>query len=170
MNDLPEDEIPPNITYVTRSDQDFPVTCNDDEVSIPAFDFINTPFHEEHDCKINITCDVKNFGFELQNDQYTNWPCICSIAQSTSAATICKSIKAARHKYVGAFIVAIDNTPDVRKAIQNKRNLLTGFRNHSDNCYDIPLINTGLQSNPVLPTTHAGIYGQHKEHIQNMER
>ena len=36
---------------------------------------------------------------------------IASIATNNSASTICQSIKTAQGKYVGAFIVAIDNTP-----------------------------------------------------------
>ena len=59
MNDLLDSEIPPNVTYLTRLDQAFPVLWEDDKVSVPSFDFIHTPFHEEYDQKINVTCDAK---------------------------------------------------------------------------------------------------------------
>jgi hypothetical protein len=127
MNDLPVDSVPPNVLYLQRAQDGLPIPSETTELTCPLFDFSSDRFHDiAHDEIAKIICVDPTFGFDLGTDVTSNRVYISAIRDRTSASTLCSSPRAARRKYIGAFVTAINDEPvftstDIRRAFQQLR-------------------------------------------------
>jgi hypothetical protein len=111
MNDLPHVDIPPNVQHLQRIQNGEPLPSESAPVSVSPFGFSSRPFLNETDVTIRIQCTSDTFGFTLSTDQLTNRVFISDLAPQSSAETLCRTARATRKKYLGAFITAIQDIP-----------------------------------------------------------
>jgi Reverse transcriptase (RNA-dependent DNA polymerase) len=104
MNDVPT--LPPNAEYLNRVQKNaLPV----EPTHIPSLDLDATtnPFSVLTDETIPITCNHPTFGFELFTCTHRRRVAISDILRDTTGA----GIQNGRHRYIGAFLVAINGVP-----------------------------------------------------------
>ena len=106
MADVPNP--PPNVQLLQRVEHDN-ILPDAHELSINPveFQFDASPFRTIDTITITILCDSDTFGFVYRECHIRHRAYISDILPNTSASRI----RNARHKYIGAFVVQIHNTP-----------------------------------------------------------
>ena len=108
MNDLPFEDIPPNVQHLVRSRHGEPLPVEDDEATVNEFEFKLNPFDETITKTLKVTSRDSSFGLELATDPLYNRAYVVDVKNRSSAQRMFSTIKAARNKIKGAFIVSID--------------------------------------------------------------
>jgi hypothetical protein len=111
MNDLPAPLVPPNVQHLHRVQQGHPLPADPSDLTPASLTFVHSPFLNESDEVVPVTCDDPLFGLTLTTDQLTSRVYISEIADKSSALGIRSSATATRRRFVGAFITAIDEQP-----------------------------------------------------------
>ena len=126
MNDLPLADIPPNVQHLKRVLDGVPLPIDPTELTPDSIHFTAQPFLTARDDKIRLTCQDDTFGFRLATDTATNRVYICDIISNSSASTLRRTSRSTRHQCLGAFLLAINDTPvftitDAKKAFTTFR-------------------------------------------------
>jgi hypothetical protein len=111
MNDLPASDLPPNVQHLQRVQRGEALPADQEELELPAFSFHNSPFLDEVDKVLPITCAHPTFGLDLQTCPMTNRAYVGGLFPDTSAATLCSILRVSRRKFIGAYLVAIGEAP-----------------------------------------------------------
>jgi hypothetical protein len=131
FNDLPFDEIPPNVQHLQRvqSGEPFPGECDDS--SIAEFTAFVNPFSHtlKETLRVPATNQSPTFGFELQTDALNNRVFVEKIRANSPASKIRSTAKATNNVLRGAYMVAINDVlvftkdqalMELRKAFDSK--------------------------------------------------
>jgi hypothetical protein len=109
MNDLPFDQIPPNVQHLMRSQHGAPVPPESQESSVAAFEFTNNPFSHTISCTLKPQArDNVTFGMEIATDILSQRAYLRDIKKNSSTSRLFSSHKATTNKIRGAYIVSID--------------------------------------------------------------
>ena len=65
MNDLPIDQIPPNVQHLQRSELGQPISPDSTELKTSDFKFTVSPFDEIITQTVLATCNSPTFGFQI---------------------------------------------------------------------------------------------------------
>ena len=108
MNDLPIEEIPPNVQYLQRKEDDNPIPPEKDFQNTADLHFFVEPFSilDIHHFK-NICPDHPTLGFTLSTDIISNRAYISDL-ESPFIESLSKT---SRSKVKGAYIIRIDDSP-----------------------------------------------------------
>ena len=87
MNDLPIDQIPPNVQHLQRSELGQPITPDKTELKTPNFKFTVSPFDEIMTREVLAYYNSPTFGFQINTDEVNGCTYIHDIQQNTSATT-----------------------------------------------------------------------------------
>ena len=68
MNDLPTDQIPPNVVHLQRTQNGEEMPAEKEESSVDEFYFSANPFSHTLAKELNVKCKNQNFGFGLATD------------------------------------------------------------------------------------------------------
>ena len=123
MNDLPFDEIPPNVLHLQRVRQGEPFPAESDESTVAQFEFTQNPFAHTISKTIKATQRDSTFGMELDSDILYNRAYVSDIKGKSDTERVFSSAKAARNKIKGAYIVTIDGervftTADAKRVLR----------------------------------------------------
>ena len=110
MNDLPIDQIPPNVQLLQRSEYGKRLPAEEDEVDIPEFSLFHSPFSKTIKKTLRNKCDDKTYGINVASDQVNNRAFVHEIFNRSSAHKMFSTQKALKN-IIGAYIVSIDNKP-----------------------------------------------------------
>ena len=112
MNDLPSSELPPNVLHLQRI-PDANLTFLEDQYdsSTDTLDFHPNGYFTAHDKHVKVTCTDKSYGFRFKTDYVTQRPFIHSILPNSSASSLCSSHHASLRKYLGSFVIAVNDIP-----------------------------------------------------------
>jgi hypothetical protein len=105
MNDL--SDAPPNVQALRLLSPDGAVPADCPVLSPLNLDVTDNPFHRLDSITQAIKCDHPTLGFEISACHIRKNDYLSGIIASTSAARI----RNVRRKYIGAYIVSIDNVP-----------------------------------------------------------
>ena len=108
MNDLPFDEIPPNVQHLMRSKQGDTIPPEPRASSVDKFEFTTNPFAHTLSRKLTVSGRDSTFGLDLEDDILYNRAYVHEIQDRSSASRLFSSTKATRNKIRGAYIVSID--------------------------------------------------------------
>jgi hypothetical protein len=145
MNDLPAPLVPPNVQHLQRVHQHDTPSVDTTDVTPISLTFVDTPFLNESDETVPVSCTLPFFGLQLETDQLTSRVYISEICDHSSALKIRSSPRATRHRFIGAFITAIDEEPVFTKTDATR--LLRKLRSRDD----LPRFQITLAAEP-LPT------------------
>jgi hypothetical protein len=130
MNDLPAPLVPPNVQHLQRTQNDQPIPADSSDLTATSLTFVDTPFLNESDEIVPVSCTLPLFGFHLVTDQLTSRVYISEISDRSSALKIRSSPRATRSRFTGAYITAIDEQPVFTKFDATR--LLRKLRNTPD--------------------------------------
>jgi Reverse transcriptase (RNA-dependent DNA polymerase) len=133
MSDL--EDPPPNVKILRRAQDGIITTLDDCPIDDPVdISIDSSPFRELQTFTVPTKCDHPTFGFEISECHLRRRAFVSGIHINTSAS----KVRHLRRKFVGSYIVQIDNTPiydanDATDAFQALRN------NAITNTFDIIL-------------------------------
>ncbi|GAX10430.1 hypothetical protein FisN_21Lu161 [Fistulifera solaris] len=107
MNDLPTDQIPPNVIHLQRTQNGDPLPSEPSECSVSTFYFRNSPFAATLTLDVPVKCRGRTLGFQLARDELNNRVYIRDIVSKSSAAQLHSSLKAAKNTLRGAYITSV---------------------------------------------------------------
>ena len=107
MNDLPRDDLPPNVQYLQRTNPDTVPTLDEDDTTVTFLTSLS-PFFQLKEVFITIAPADHHvtYGFELGQDDLNGRVYIRSIIRRQHSSA--KSLRGKPSRYYGAYIVAID--------------------------------------------------------------
>ena len=108
LNDLPINEVPPNVQHLMRSEFGQPIPADPDESSMPQFNFFLNPFADTWSKSLPVVCQQQNYGLILENDSLMNRVFVKKINPRSSFH---KAFPSKGNKLRGAFITHINNIP-----------------------------------------------------------
>jgi hypothetical protein len=111
MNDLPALLVPPNVQHLQRVQNGDPLPADLTELTATSLTFSDSPFINETDEIIPISCNHPLFGLLLTSDALSSRVYISEISDRSSALRIRSTPTATRRRFTGAFITAIDDQP-----------------------------------------------------------
>lgn len=111
MNDLPVEQIPPNVIHLQRARFGATLPPEPDDISVPAFEVGSSPFFHTIVKRLVPSCRSALFGFTIDTDDLNNRAFVAEIRYNSSASKLFSSHKATTNKIRGAYIISIDGTP-----------------------------------------------------------
>ena len=112
MNDLPIDQIPPNVQHLQRSELGKPIAPDNTELKTSDFEFTVSPFDEIMTQTVLASCNSPTFGFQIETDEINGRTYINDILRNTSAHNCFGTLsKNKRRRIKGSYITAINGTP-----------------------------------------------------------
>jgi hypothetical protein len=111
MNDLPFEDIPPNVQHLMRSKQGERIPPDSRELSVDAFEFKANPLSDTFPKKVKVTNTDALLGMELDNDVLFNRVYVRQVANQSDTQKMFSTIKATRNKIRGAYIISINGEP-----------------------------------------------------------
>ena len=111
MNDLPFEDIPPNVQHLQRIQMGVPIPAETEDTTIDEFAFFTNPFSNTITKKAKVQCQNPTLGITVGTDALLNRAYISDIKQNSSAARLFSSYKATCNKIRGAYIVKINDSP-----------------------------------------------------------
>ena len=111
MNDLPFDDLPPNVLHLQRTDDGIPLPAEHQEVDSSTFDFNITPFANllHHQLIVDPKSTDQSFGLVFRDDDILRRAYITDIKPNSPASRLYSSLKATKRKLIGAYIVSINH-------------------------------------------------------------
>ena len=106
MNDL-SDNLPPNVRILKQLNKDGPPDLDDLDLSPLDLSISDDPFDRLDELTPAIICEHPTLGFEIAECHIRKRAYISNIVPHTSAGRI----KNARRKYIGSFIVSVNDVP-----------------------------------------------------------
>ena len=85
MNDLPIDQIPPNVQHLQCSELGQPITPDKTQLKTSDFEFTVSPFDEIMTQTVLASCNSPTFGFQTNTDEINGRTYINDIQRNTSA-------------------------------------------------------------------------------------
>ena len=110
MNDLPFEDIPPNVQHLQRIQMGQPIPADTEDTTIDEFAFFTNPFSNTITKKAHVRCQNPTLGITVGSDALLNRAYISDIKQNSSAAHLFSSYKATCNKIRGAYIVKINDS------------------------------------------------------------
>ena len=159
MNDLTAEELPPNVKFLQRSHTAHTRVPAADNSDTPVdFNTSPHPFFSNKDVTVTVRCSDPTYGFVLGQDDLLLRAYIKSIPNTkrSSATSIASTPRAARGKYTGAYITAIEDT-----AIFTVDQALNAFQSLRD--ADTTQFTLTLALEPALNST------QLRKHIDDLD-
>ena len=111
MNDLPMDSATPNVDHLQRTQHGEPFPAETAESTIDEFHFTANPFAHTLTKHMPVRCQNPTFGLTVATDALFNRAYVSDVTDKSSAARMFSSVKAARNKIRGAYIVRVNATP-----------------------------------------------------------
>lgn len=137
MNDLPLEEVPPNVVHLQRTQFSVKLPIEKDFSSVPQFDIGSTPFFHTITRTMTDSCRHATFGLTIETDELTNRAYISHIRNQSSAAKLFSTPKSTNSKLRGSFLVKIDNIPVFTK--QEVLEVLRRLRDCKVRSFDLEL-------------------------------
>ena len=109
MNDLPTDQIPPNVIHLQRTQDGQPFPPEPTESSVEEFHFTTNPFSHTFSKPLRVRCTSPTFGMTVKADMLNNRAYVGDIRKNSSTSKIFSSHKATCNKIRGAYIVSINH-------------------------------------------------------------
>ena len=112
FNDLPTEGLPPNVQYILRSEDGkrSKLQMDSSDTHCKDLKFYRPPFATTFSGTIPLPCDKLDCGLELQDDSLLHRSYVRSVAPSSSASKLHKTLKDTLKKIRGAYIVKINDT------------------------------------------------------------
>jgi hypothetical protein len=107
MNDLVSAEAPPNVQLLRQLNNDGSIAPDRIDLSPLNLSVSDDPFDHLDKLSPAIACDHPTLGFEISECHIRKRGYVSGIVANTSASRI----KNVRRKYIGAFVVSINDTP-----------------------------------------------------------
>lgn len=111
MNDLPMDQVPPNVVHLQRTQFGERLAAEEFEVSVPKFDCRLSRFTKTIHYDMPVSCRHSTFGLTIATDSDSNRAFISRIHRNSSASKLHSTLKATNNKLRGAYIVKINDKP-----------------------------------------------------------
>jgi GAG-pre-integrase domain len=107
MNDLLTDNVPPNVQLLRQLNRDGEFASDTIDLSPLDLSVSDDPFDRLDELTPAVICDHPTLGFEISECHIRKRAYVSNIIPHTSAGRI----KNARRKYIGSFVVSINDTP-----------------------------------------------------------
>ena len=125
MNDLPIENIPPNVQQLQRSDDGIRPIPDHEELDLEGIVFYDTPFTSTI-TKTMVIDPSSHHGLTLSTDLLSKRAYVQDIAKNSPASKLFSTPKATNNKIRGAYLIAINGDPvytadDVNQKLQQLR-------------------------------------------------
>jgi hypothetical protein len=111
LNDLPFEEIPPNVQHIQRVQAGNKFPAEEEDSTIDEFVVFSNPFSHTltESLRIPVSNKSPTFGFDLRTDELNNRVFVEKIRPNSPASKIRSTPKATNNALRGAYLVAVND-------------------------------------------------------------